>query len=372
MIEKDRAKAYSRRRHALFFIYAAIKLFILAFIQTSGLSLYFKTVATGIIGNYYGALFVYLGLFSLSISIVSLPLEFYSGFFLEHAFGLSHQTLTMWIKDEVKKGLVFFTIFSALIEAVYLVLKTFPGTWWIFASCGWIMFSIFFSKVFPLVIIPLFYTYKAIDDEGLRTRILGLTKKARISVTDVVEINMSKDTKKSNAAFVGWGKTRRIILADNLLREHSPDEIGVVVAHEMAHCKFRHLWKLTFFSSLSVVASFYAFHALSGKAAFCFGVTDMYDISIFPFLNFVFALIGLIFLPIYNTYSRNLERDADRFALALTGMKGAFISLMEKLADTNLADREPNRVIEFLLYDHPSVSRRIEYARSFREEEPAA
>ena len=252
-----------------------------------------------------------------------------------------------------------------LVELFYAVTRAFPSAWWVIASLGYIAFALIFSKVFPVVIIPLFYKYKNIQDEALRRAILDLARRAAVKVTDAFEINMSKNTKKANAALVGWGDTRRIILADNLINEFSPEEVSAVVAHEIGHYKLRHIWKLILSGAASTFAGFYIFSLLAGRMIQFFRADGVSDFYMFPSVGLAFMLFNMVALPAHNAYSRFLERQADIFALRLTGSKSGFISVMEKLAEKNLSDTNPGRIIEFLFYDHPPISRRIESARVF-------
>lgn len=364
----DRGKKYARTRYAVFFADFALTVVFLSVAQGSGFSSFLKGLALSIAPSYHASVLVYLILFSICQYLLFLPQGFYSGFIVEHRFGLSRQSLRDWMREEAKKALVSFVVFAIVMEAFYTVLKLFPHAWWAVAAIAWFFFSAFLSLVFPVIVIPLFYKYKRIEDPALRERILDLTTKAKIGVTDVFEIDFSKNTRKSNAAFAGWGRTRRIILADNLLKEFTQDEIAVVVAHEIAHGKAHHAWKLIGLSFLTSLISFFIFHLISPQVIGLFSVEGLWDISIFPALALAFTLLNFLLLPVHNGYSRVLEEEADLFALKLTRLTEAFISLMEKFAVKNLADTDPNRVIELVLYNHPSISRRIESARSFRED----
>jgi len=258
-----------------------------------------------------------------------------------------------------------FIVSALLVESLYLTARSFPSTWWFLASIGWFVFSVVLTKIFPVLIIPIFYQSRKIDDCPLRQSIKDMTNRANIKLDDVFEINLSKNTKKSNAALVGWGDTRRVLLADNLVREFTSDEILVVVGHELAHYKHRHIWKLVTASFILTVISFGILYISAPYTASILRAGNIYDIAIFPALSFIFLLINIVLQPFINGYSRMLEREADLYALKLTGLKDAFISLMDKFSIKNLSDTNPPRIIEIMLYDHPPISKRIEMARHF-------
>jgi STE24 endopeptidase len=306
---------------------------------------------------------VYLLILGALYYIITFPLNLYETFILERKFSLSNNTYRSWIIDELKRLIISGTIFIIMMEAFYLIARNFPGVWWLACAVFWIIASIIFVKIFPLMIIPLFYKYKELSNPVLKDRAMKLAKKFNIKVLGVFEINLSKDTKKSNAAIVGWGNTKRVILADNLINEFTDDEIEVVVAHEMAHHKLNHIWKLLSIGSLSTIIFFFILNCIVQYAA---GLSDTYhpfDIAALPIYLLLYALFNIVVSPIQNSISRKLETDADGMALKITNLKSAFISLMEKLAKANLSDMKPNIVIEFLFYDHPPISKRIESAK---------
>ena len=98
----------------------------------------------------------------------------------------------------------------------------------------------------PIIILPFFFKIKPLENEELMKQISCLAAKAGIGISGVFEFNMSRKTKAANAAVVGLGSTRRILLADMLLSGFTNDEISAVIAHEMAHQKQRHMLKIIF------------------------------------------------------------------------------------------------------------------------------
>jgi len=136
-----------------------------------------------------------------------------------------------------------------------------------------------------------------------------------------------------------------------------------VFAHEMGHYRRRHILKGIVMSTVIIFISFFLCGESYRLTLALYGYTQVYDIAALPILFFYLALFGLLITPLSNAVSRRYERAADRYALEVTGDSGAFISAMNKLADLNLADREPNPVTEFLFYSHPSIKKRIAFAR---------
>ena len=233
------------------------------------------------------------------------------------------------------------------------------------AAFGWLCITVILGKIFPVVIIPMFYKYKDIENTQICSRINNLLSKNNIKIKSISQINLSKDTKKANAALVGIGSTKRVLLADTLLSNYSPDEIEVVFAHELGHFKLRHIPKLIFLSAVTTVIGLYLVNIILKSAAIHLGFSGIYDIAGMPLILLSLTILGFFIMPIQNGYSRLLERQADIFAIKNTGLKDAFISSMEKLATQNLSDVAPSKIIEFLFYDHPPISKRIKLANAF-------
>jgi STE24 endopeptidase len=223
--------------------------------------------------------------------------------------------------------------------------------------------SVFLARVAPVIIFPLFYKFKNLESDEIRRRITRLLDDQGIPIKGIYSFNLSKDTKKANAGFTGIGRSKRIILSDTLIGQFTPDEIAVVFAHEMGHYKKRHIVKSIALGAFSIFLSFYLCGELYRLTLGYLGFAHVYDIAAIPVLFFYLTLFSLVTMPLSNALSRKYEREADRYALEVTRDREAFISSMEKLADMNLADRDPNPVTEFMLYSHPSIKKRIAFAR---------
>ena len=230
----------------------------------------------------------------------------------------------------------------------------------------WFFATVVLAKVAPNLIIPLFFKYSPVD-ESLKERIMTLSEKCGIKILDVYKIDFSKKTKKMNAAVVGLGGSRRVIVADNLLENFNEREIEGVLAHEFGHHRMRHMLRLLSFGFVSIFFSMYILYLASGRIAVLMNAENIHDIRIFPAFMLVLVLAALVTMPLQNWFSRRLERDADLFALKAIGDNEVFISLMKKLAEKNLADPDPPKLVEIFFYDHPPISERIRLAERFKK-----
>jgi STE24 endopeptidase len=290
--------------------------------------------------------------------IINFPLEFYRSYKLEHRFGLSREKFPHWFADQLKEFFVGFLIFIILIEGFFYFLRYHPDNWWWISSIFWILFSVILARLFPVLIIPLFFKYERIENADLRQRILNLAKRMAVKIIDIYQIDFSKKTTKANAALLGLGKSKRVVLTDTLQGKFSPEEIEVILSHEFAHFRLKHLIKMLILNS---GVTLFIFYLLSKFAGIIFSRLnlDLADIAGLGIWIFCFASLQFCLLPLLNWISRNMERNADRLAINYTGLKGAFISMMEKLSQQNLVEQKPAAWIKVFFFDHPPVSERI-------------
>lgn len=359
----DNSKRYSCIKYTLAIAETAYLFLLVLIFLASGWSAILSGATQNVISNKYAACALYLAAVLFAHYLLNFALNFYHSFALEHRFGLSKQKLSGWLLDQFKAGLLSYLIIFILLAAFYKILQNYPDRWWLVISLFWIFFSLILARLTPVIIIPLFFKYKRLSDEALRQRIFRLAEKMHVRLLDCFQIDFSKKTLKANAAFLGWGKTKRVILADTLKDKYTVDEIEVILAHEFAHYRLKHLFKLIALNSFATVLTFYLIFKTSSLFLGLFNLSTLSDIAALPLILLYFLAFGIIMQPWSNFISRIMERNADMVALEITGLKGAFISMMEKLAQQNLADRKPYPLIKFFFFDHPPIDERIKMAQ---------
>ncbi|MCX6166219.1 MAG: M48 family metallopeptidase [Ignavibacteriae bacterium] len=360
------AKKYNRTNQIISVVETILFFTILLVLLLTGLSKDIEILSFKIISNNYLALLIFLGIIGFAESIINFPLDFYSGYILEHKYSLSNQTILKYFAEKIKSFAVGLVIGIPVILILYYILHNYDNYWWLILGIFMFFFSVIIGRIAPIIIFPLFYKFKPIENESIKNRILNLCKKAGVEIKGIFVFDMSKNTKKANAAFTGLGKSKRIILGDTLMEKFNEEEIESVFAHEVGHYKRKHIFKLMFLSTILTFAGLYITSVLYKQSLSIFGFNNIYEISALPLMALFLSIYGLITTPISNIFSRKYEWEADRFALDSTGNNDAFISAMEKLAEQNLADKEPNKIIEFLFHSHPSLQKRIEFARNYK------
>lgn len=308
---------------------------------------------------------LFLIAFHLAVAIVLLPLGYYGGFTLPHAFGLSRQTRRAWLADWAK-GVGLGALLGALVGSVFFwsVAQFGDGWWWAFgllASLG----TIALVFLTPYILVPLFFRMRPLADDVTADRVRALVRRAGAEVRDVCSLDFSRRTAEANAAVIGMGRSRRVVLADTLLAEFSAEEVDAVVAHEIGHHVHRDIVRLLAANFLVMWLGLALAALLARPALPALSLPSLGYVPGYPMLVGVAELFALGALPVANWWSRRLESAADRFALRLTANPTAFAGAMRRLGCQNLVELRPPRWAEVLLGSHPALHRRIALAESW-------
>jgi STE24 endopeptidase len=315
--------------------------------------------------NYSVALFVYLLLLLVISKVLGLGLDYY-GFWLERRFKLSTQRFRSWVWDEVKGFLVGLVLGSLVVEVLYLTIRQWPQHWWMLAWALFMGLFIVLAQVAPVVLFPIFYKFEPLDNEDLRRRLVVLSERAGTRVRGVYRWKLSEKSKKANAALTGLGATRRIILADTLLDNYTPEEIEAVLAHELGHHVHRHILKSIFVQAAITLFGFWAANWVLHYSLDHHMFEELSDFANLPLLALVSVVLSFLLMPALNAYSRFNERQADRYAFESISSVEPFITSMNKLAEQNLAERTPSKWVEWFFHSHPAISRRLRAAQQWR------
>jgi STE24 endopeptidase len=303
--------------------------------------------------------------FGLPYLILTAPLNYYSGFVLPHRYGQSTQTLRAWLVDQFKGLLLAGVLGLLILEIIYSLLGAFPRTWWLWTGLVMLIVTVLLSNLAPVLIFPLFYKYKPLDDEDLVARLIQLATNAGARVQGVYVFNMSSKTVAANAALMGLGNTRRIVLGDTLVEKFTASEVETVLAHELGHHVHKDLPLGIIVQSALTLIGFWLADLIMHWGITTFNYTSLTDPATLPLLMVALSIFGLVTMPLSNAWSRWREVKADTYALEVTRKPRAFINAMTRLANQNLADADPPAWVEFLLHSHPSISKRVAMAKTF-------
>ena len=301
------------------------------------------------------AIILFVLLVTLGYELLSLPFVFYRSFLLDRKYGLSSEPLRTWAGDHAKAFALGLPLTMAAALAVMASRWVSPQWWWAIAAGLFALTTVALVNVAPTLLMPIFYRFKPLDREPLRARLLTLSTRAGVRVLGAFEWGLGEKTTRANAALVGLGRTRRIILSDTLLKDYSEDEIEVILAHELAHHVHRDIW-----SGLAIESATIAVALLAASY-----VPPAGDLTLLARIALAALAVSLALVPVANGWSRRTERRADRYALELTRRPAAFISAIRRLGLQNLAEERPSTIARWLFHSHPTIDERVAAAREF-------
>jgi STE24 endopeptidase len=308
--------------------------------------------------------------FLVITSVLVFPLTVYEGFIREHAYGLGTQSFGLWLGDQAKSLAVGIVLGGVFAVAIYAVLRRAKVTWWIWGSVVTVLFLMFAALIAPVYIAPLFNTYTKLADPRITAPILSMARANGIPASEVFEMNASRQTTRISANVSGFLGTERITLNDNLLRRASLPEIEAVMGHEMGHYVLDHAYTGIMFFAIVVVVGFAllrwgtAWTLRRWGAAWRLRGVD--DVAALPLLALIVGIYGFVLTPIVNSFSREVEYEADIFGLNAAAQPDGMAAVSVKLGEYRKLD--PGPVEEFLFYDHPAGRTRIFAAMRWKAE----
>lgn len=295
---------------------------------------------------------------------VLLPLAFYRSFVLERRYELSSEPRGAWLRDHAKAFILSTALLLLAAEVAYALIAWNDRWWWLPAGLLGAGAALVLARLAPVLLLPIFYKFSPLEREALSDRLVTLSRNAGVRVLGVYEWGLGAKTRRANAALVGAGTTRRILLSDTLLAEYTDDEIEVILAHELAHHVHRDIPRALAIETVLLLAACYAAANALNTWWQPLGLTGPADVAGLPLLMLASGAVMLAATPLVNAVSRLNERRADRFALKLTNRADAFVTAMRRLGSQNLVEEYPSRAVVWLFHTHPPITERIEAARS--------
>jgi STE24 endopeptidase len=306
---------------------------------------------------------------SVAVAVVELPLSIWRH---ERAvdFDLATQSLGPWLVD-VAKGTAIGAVYAAIAGLLAMALiRRFPRNWWAPGAGLVVVAAAAMLYLQPIVVDPLFNRFEPLPRGELRAEVLELADRAGVDVGEVYRVDASRRTNAINAYVGGLGHTKRVVLYDNLIDEYPPAQVRAVVAHELAHVKYRDLPHGLLWVALVAPAGMFLVQRMSER--FARGALDgpgKPGPAALPAVVLAFALVSFALTCAGNVQSRQVEARADAFALELTDEPGASIELARSLAIRNVGDPDPPRLLHALLGTHPTTVERIGYGVAFDREQ---
>lgn len=302
----------------------------------------------------------FFGIISFVSSIIDLPFSIYNTFVIEEKFGFNKYTLKLFIIDKIK-GAILGVLFGGAIIYLLLFFYTVAGTWfWIYAWVAVATISLFITTFYTSLIVPLFNKLKPLEEGSLKNKIQQYAEKVNFPLKNIMVIDGSKRSAKSNAYFSGIGARKSIVLYDTLIEQQSEDELVAVIAHEVGHYKKKHILKNFIISFAQMALMFYLLGLAFNEPIFSkiLGAnTSAFAVSLIGFF-LLFQPISFVISILMSIISRKYEFEADHYAK--TTFSGHHLSLaLKKLSTANLSNLTPHPLYVFFHYSHPPVIERL-------------
>ena len=342
---------------------------VAAVFLSAGLSRYLKALV-GRLPRAWLRTLAYVMLYLLLTWALSFPLSVYTGYFREHAYGMSNQTFGEWLGEDLTSLGLSLVFGSLVILALYAAVRRAGRSWWMWGTgiaAVAIVLSIFAGPVF---ISPLFNKSTPLPAGPVRAAILSMARANGVPTDNVYLVDASRQTKRISANVSGMGSTIRVSLNDNLLNRCTPQEVQAVLGHELGHYVLNHIPKMVVFFVLIIGLGFWvvdwAFRKLVAQYGPRWDVADLSDVGGLPLLVGLFSLFMFLATPVFNTIIRTSEQEADMFGLNAARQPDGFASTAIKLSEYRKID--PTPLEEIIFFDHPSGHTRVQSAMRWKAE----
>lgn len=376
---RDRAIEYSRTRYALYFAGVAFSFLIYFLLWAGKCGVRIRNGVRRISARHFVQTLIFVPLFLAAVSLLEFPLDYYSGFVVEHRFNLATQSFASWLADWGKSFAVSAAFMVFIICVLRLIIRRSPRRWWFYFWLFTIPAALGVILVQPVVIDPLFFKFTPLEKSQpeLATRIEEMLDRAGLAIPRrrIFEMNASSKTKTVNAYVTGIGSSKRLVVWDNTLKKLTPDETLLVVGHETGHYALDHIPKefvlIELVSLAFLFAGFAAAEKLIARWGARTGLEGAGDLASLPVLFLVLTAITFLASPAICAISRHYEHQADQYGLELAygtvpNPNAADARSFQVLGEEDLEDPAPNSFIEFWLYTHPPLEERIRFALGYK------
>ncbi len=362
----DAMVQYSRIRYGMFFLSIAYTLVSLFLILHFNIATRLRDYSIKLTRNQIFQVVFFSALFTLTLALCSMPLSIFSGYYLEHLYKLSEQSLPDFLLDK-SKGIGVSVVINAIALTIFFgTVRKFrvhyPLVLWLI-SIPVFAFAIFAE---PIVIDPIFNKFTPMQDGSLKTEITSLAARAKIPNAVILVADKSKQTNKMNAYVTGIGDSSRIVLWDSTINGLPEDQVLSVVGHEIGHYVLNHIYwgfgMMVLAALVLVPFGYFGVNRFLEMLPKRWNIAGLTDYAITPALLMLSLIVAFVSMPLFNYVSRYQEHQADKFGLELTGNRLAMANLFISFAEKNLSEPDPPAIIKFFLFTHPTLKERIEFA----------
>ena len=321
-------------------------------------------------GGFAVRAFVVGAIYLIVDSILTLPWSLYADWWREKSYGRTSQPLADFLLQGGISMLISALLGGIFLMLLYLLIRKAGRTWWLWSGGLTAIVLAFVMLLAPVLIEPLFNKYEPVPPGKVRDAVVEMAGRAGVPPNKVYMYNGSRQSNNFTANAGGVGSTARVAISDVALKNASLEEVRAVTGHEIGHYVLKHSWwGILFFSVLAIIL-FWLAEKLYPRFARAFGSdARIEDPRGVPVLVFTASLLGLLALPLLNTFARTLETQADQYSLETENLPDALSTALVKTAEYRYP--RPGRIEEIVFYDHPSVEARVRKAMEWKATHPA-
>ena len=304
---------------------------------------------------------IYAAFWLVVAELLSLPWALYTGYFREHAYGLSNLSIGAWFGEAGKELMVSMVILPWVIAGLYTLVRRAGETWWLKAGIASFFLLLLLVMVSPVYIDPLFNEFKPLPDGPVKSTIHSLARANQIPTDNVMYFDASKQTNRVSANVSGFAGTIRVSLNDNLLNKTSLPEVKAVMGHEMGHYVLNHVVRNLIYLSIVILFGYWFVHRLFDAVLVRFGtrygIHGRTDPAGLPLALAIFSLYMLLATPFINSIIRTAEKEADLYGLNSAREPHGFATAAMRLSTYRKIS--PSKWEEIIFFDHPSGYDRV-------------
>lgn len=294
----------------------------------------------------------------------------------QRRYGLTVRDWGDYAVDTAKEfGLASGTMLIGL-AVFWLLVWAFPRRWWAVGAAVGAVLVVVSSFVYPLIVEPAFNDFAKLPAGELRTSLLDLAKRDNVHVSEVLVADASRRTSRINAYVSGLGSSRRIVIYDTTLRRLPPQQIRMIIAHELGHVKRDDVLQGTAEGALGMATGVCVIFVALGSPAVRrraglgppptpgAGRAPVDPASVALVLALVTVLVTLT-TPVQLLVSRRIEARADVHSLDLTRDPATMAAMQRQISLSNLGELDPDPTFYALITTHPVGPERIALARTW-------
>ena len=299
-------------------------------------------------------------LFMITLTLIDLPFSYYKIFFIENNYGFNRQSKLLFFKDLILSLIISLIITTILFMIFNKLYNFYINDWWFYMWLIFIAFNILVIYLFPIIISPLFNSFKKIDDEDIISEIKDLSDRTNFKISNIYVMDGSKRSNHSNAYFTGFYKNKRIVFYDTLIDLLTPSEIRSVLAHEIGHYMKKHImWSMIISFFMSFIFFYIIYQIASIEILFKeLGFNQESSSQIVILFSLLLPCVLYFITPLFSILSRKNEYEADNYA-KLYSDKNDLISSLLKLYKENLNLIKSSPIYSSIYNSHPTVFERI-------------